>query len=296
MNISDFVTSISGGIARTNRFTVVMDLPWVALPVKEITPFTELRILCDQVQLPGLNMNTSPNRTFGEIRETPYELAYEPIQFTFYSDAGMNVNAYFSEWIKNIQHPTRRSFRYYDDYICKQMQILVQDTEDYSRYQVNLYEVYPKSIGAVQLDYASKDVMKFTVTMVYKYWEYAVIDKPKQQQTGNIFARGLVPGIDFSDPGYDPDTEEIVEIEEPTTEWGDEIYDDTIPGNDGGGNDPTYSDEYPSQGVNADGSGGNDYQNDVVTADGQSTADEYTDANPFEEEFGGYEGDDELDF
>ena len=296
MNISDFVTSISGGLARTNRFTVVMDLPWVALPVKEITPFTELRILCDQVQLPGLNLNTAPMRTFGEVRETPYEMSYEPIQFTFYSDAGMNVNAYFSEWIKNIQNPTRRTFRYYDDYICKQMQILVQDTEDASRYQVNLYEVYPKSIGAVQLDYASKDVMKFTVTMVYKYWEYAVIDKPKQQSGGNLFGRGLVPGVDFWDPEYEEDIEEIVEMEEQTDDWGDEIYDDSIPASGNNTRSLGGGEDNPSQGVNSDPYGGDDFQNDPITADGQSTFDEYEDVNQFEEQFGGYEGDDELDF
>jgi hypothetical protein len=314
MKISDFVTSISSGIARTNRFSIVMDLPWAALPVNEITPFSELRILCDQVQLPGLNVNTAPIRTFGEIRETPYELAYEPIQFTFYSDAGMNINAYFSEWIKNIQNPTRRSFRYYDDYTCKQMQIMVQDTEDDNRYQVNLYEVYPKSIGSVQLDYGSKDVMKFTVTMIYKYWEYAVIDKPASQDIGGmtgmrgLMTRGLVPGVDYSDPDYDPDIDETTQIEDGYgDEWGDQAYDNTIPDttNRGTGNSRGLSNnqgnindspDIPSQGNESNPSGGDDYQNDSITSSDQSTAEEYNDANPTEEEFSGYEGDDELDF
>jgi len=325
MKISDFVTSMSmtGGLARTNRFSIIMDLPWAALPTKDLIPFNELQLMCDQVQLPGLSVNTAPIRTFGEIRETPYEMTYEPIQFTFYSDAGMNINAYFSEWIKNIVNPTRRSFRYYDDYICKQMQILVQDTEDYSRYQVNLYEVYPKSIGAVQLDYASKDVMKFTVTMIFKHWEYAVLDKPKTEVGNNIYTRGLTPGLDFFDPDYEQDINETYPIDGETDVWGNSDsnpYDSSIPasgnnsrgigagggggggvgnnGASGGGGGPSDSfppDSLPSQGDDSDPYAGDSYQNDELSQD-ETTSDDYTDTNPTEEEYSGYEGDDELDF
>ena len=38
------------------------------------------------------------------------------------------------------------------------------------RYSVALYECYPKTIGSIQMDQASKDVMKLSVGMQYKYW------------------------------------------------------------------------------------------------------------------------------
>jgi len=303
MKISDFVTSISSGLARTNRYSIIMDIP--SVDGSGLTPLSDLLIFCDQVQLPGLNINTAPNRTYGEVRETPYEFAYEPINFTFYADAGMHLNAYFSAWIKSIQINGRRSFRYYDQYICPQMQILVQDTEDDTRYQVTLYECYPKSIGAIQLDYASKDVMKIPVTMIYKYWEYSVIDKPRANQAGGrLMTRGLTPGVDYSDPEEDPDIEETYPVDDQrdTDEWGDMAYDNTIPdttgrnrglvNNQGNTND---SPNLPSQG-NDSNPFGEDYQGDLITAGGQTTVEQFNDANPVEEEFGGYEGDDELDF
>jgi hypothetical protein len=306
MKISDFVTSLSGGIARTNRYSVVMDIP--SVDGSGLTPLSDLLIFCDQVQLPGLNIQTAPNRTYGEVRETPYEFAYEPINFTFYADAGMHLNAYFSAWIKSIQYNGRRSFRYYDQYICPQMQILVQDTEDDTRYQVTLYECYPKSIGAIQLDYASKDVMKIPVTMIYKYWEYSVIDKPARgaggQIGGRLLARGLVPGVDFWDENEEPDIEEIYPVDDQrdTDEWGDMAFNNEIPasgnntrGLSNNGTDPLSPDNLPSQG-NDSNPFGEDYQGDLITADGQTTAEQYQDANPLEEEFSGYEGDDELDF
>ena len=51
------------------------------------------------------------------------------------------------------------------------MQIHVEDTLDQKQYTVQLFEVYPKAVGAIELDYASKDIMKINVTLMFKYWE-----------------------------------------------------------------------------------------------------------------------------
>jgi len=182
MKISDFVSSMGKGMARTNRFSVILSMPTVV--TKDATAGrTELKnllLFCDQAQLPGLTVNATPIRIFGEVRETPTEYNYEPITLSFYVDRKMHVKAWFDDWIKMIQNGGSRTFRYYDEYVCPQMQILVQDTKDRSTYQVNLYEVWPKSIGAIQLDYASKDVMKLSVTLQYKYWRYITVDDARE--------------------------------------------------------------------------------------------------------------------
>ena len=169
MNISDFVSQIGGGLARTNRFDVVITTP-SSVDIEGLIPGQELAMLCEQVQLPGLTINTTPIRTYGEVRETPYEFNYEPINMSFYVDNKMGVKILFDKWIKSIQDPTSRTFTYYQDYICPQLDIYVQDTLDNDRYMVRLFEAYPKSVGAVQMDYASKDIMKVTVQMMFKYW------------------------------------------------------------------------------------------------------------------------------
>jgi len=182
MKISDFVSSMNNGLARTNRFSVMLTMPTVvtgdATPGR--TELKNLLLFCDQAQLPGLTVNTTPIRIFGEVRETPTEYNYEPITLSFYIDRKMHLKAWFDDWIKMIQNGGQRTFRYYDDYICPQMQIFVQDTKDNTTYQVNLYEVWPKSIGAIQMDYASKDVMKLSVTLQYKYWRYITVDDTRE--------------------------------------------------------------------------------------------------------------------
>lgn len=215
MKISDFVSSISTGLARTNRYSVILDFPSVVNTDGLLDTRTML-MFCDQIQLPGLTVQTNPNRTFGEVRETPYEFNYEPITMSFYVDSKMHVKVLFDDWLKGLQSYDRRTFRYYDQYICPQMNILVQDTLDRNTYQVNLYECYPKSIGAVQMDYAAKDIMKIQVTMVYKFWKSVEIGpSPSDSEfaSGAPLQGAISRGIDIPFfEGFQTDINEIVNI------------------------------------------------------------------------------------
>jgi hypothetical protein len=66
-----------------------------------------------------------------------------------------------------------RSIGWYNEYVTP-MTIRIQDLEDKVTYLVQLYEAYPKSIGAVSLDSQNNsDTMRLDVTFQYKYW-YAV--------------------------------------------------------------------------------------------------------------------------
>lgn len=189
MKISDFVGQISNGLARSNRFIINLTPPSSitkglqgqgqgssdyaqALNVRTGTDYASLHrilLLCDSAQLPGVNLNTAPIRTFGEVREIPYEINYEPITLTFYVDAEMNVKKLFDLWMLSTQVGDTRKFTYYDSYTTT-MSIYVQDMEENNRYIVDLYEAYPKTVSAVQVDFANRDVMKLSVTMMYKYW------------------------------------------------------------------------------------------------------------------------------
>jgi hypothetical protein len=167
--IKEFTAAVKqSGLARTNRYAVMFTVPMVFND--DITK--KALMFCDQVQLPGVNFSTAQNRTFGEFRETPYEKLYEHINLSFYVDKDMQVKELFDRWHDQIYNPTTRTFNYYDNYVTD-MTIEVQSNSDQPSYWVNLHECYPKSIGAVQLDYASKDIMKLSVTMAYKWYETA---------------------------------------------------------------------------------------------------------------------------
>jgi hypothetical protein len=199
--IKDFISEIKkGALARSNRYAIMFTPPTNAQKayIGGVEPNTLKKtiLFCDQIQLPGLNLSTVQNRTFGEFRETPYEKLFDNITMSFYVDNDMKVKSLFDNWMGAIQDPVTRTFRYYDQYTTD-MTIEVQDINDKSRYQVKLFECYPKTIGAIQMDYAAKEVMKLSVTMQYKYWT----SEPKSPLPNNqAVSSGLIDKFtkDFS--------------------------------------------------------------------------------------------------
>jgi hypothetical protein len=182
-SLNDFISKTKLGLARTNRYTISIATPGTIQKNVSATGVNlqTVHMFCDQVQLPGLNVNSTQIKTFGEIREMPYEFNYDPIQMNFYVDRNMVVKSYFDEWINSIQKGEARTFNYYNDYISPSLIIEVQDSglgtsskslieKNDTRYMVILYEAYPRTISAVQMGYDQKDVMKLSVTMNYKYW------------------------------------------------------------------------------------------------------------------------------
>lgn len=166
--IQEFVSNVKqGSLARTNRFAVLFTPP---AGVSSAAPLNKVMLFCDSAQLPGANFSTTQNRAFGEFREVPYEKLYDQINLSFYVDTDMQVKYLFDEWQNAIYNPITRTFGYYKNYTTN-MVIEVQDINDNSRYEVALYECYPKTISNIQLDAGSKDVMKVTVGFQYKYWE-----------------------------------------------------------------------------------------------------------------------------
>jgi hypothetical protein len=164
--LKDFISEIKrGSLARSNRYAVIFTPPSRV----NLGSLRKVLLFCDQIQLPGVNYSTTQIRTFGEFRETPYEKLYDNLTMSFYVDNDMKVKGLFDDWIGSIQDPITRTFSYYDQYISE-MKIEVQDLQNKTRYEMTLYECYPKNIGSIQLDYANKDFMKMQVTMQYKYW------------------------------------------------------------------------------------------------------------------------------
>lgn len=158
--LKDFTAQMTKGLARTNRF-------FVKMPGDDNDQM--IGMFCENVQLPGSTMLTTPSKIFGEAREIAYERQYEPINMSFYVDSQFRVKEFFDKWHDSIFDPYTRAGNYYTKYV-RPMEIWVHNTEDKRTYAIALEECYPKSIGAIQMDYGSKEIMKLQVTMQFKYW------------------------------------------------------------------------------------------------------------------------------
>lgn len=176
--LTSFIGNVKNGLAKNTHYDVFFSTPRVvSSSLYDYATLEKIMMFCEQTQLPGMNMATTAIRTYGEVREMPYEKMFEPVTMTFYVDKEMKVKLFFDEWLSNIQNPFTRTFAYYEDYISN-IDVIVYDTQLNSRYKVSMYEAYPKSISAIQMDYNNKDVMRIQVTFQYKYWRTTMMTSP----------------------------------------------------------------------------------------------------------------------
>ena len=196
--LQDFVAQMQKGVARSNRYFVVM-------PNRNNTSGGDtsgnrlLGLYCENTQIPGSTILSTPSKIFGEPREMPYERSYEPINMSFYVDSDFQVKDYFDSWHESIFDPYTRAGNYYEEYVSN-IELWVHNVEDKRTYALTLFECYPKAISPIQLDYGSKELMKLQVTMQYKYWRavageaaasesaLANLDNPPVLAEGDTFA------------------------------------------------------------------------------------------------------------
>ena len=168
--IQEFTSHIKTvGLMRSARYTVIIPSCKSLRSLYSPNSLNTIALLCDRLQIPGLNYSTAANMTYGETREIPYTRLYDNISMSFYVDNDMTTKRYFDDWLFSIQDPSKRVFNYYSNYITNII-IKIEDLNNNTAYGIKLIEAYPKTISAIDLDYSSKEVMKINVNMAYKYW------------------------------------------------------------------------------------------------------------------------------
>jgi hypothetical protein len=180
--LREFISNIrTGGVMKTSRYSVFMPLPKAMLGTGP-SDMKKILMFCSEAQLPGVSLSTSQVRTFGEVREMPYEKLYDNVNLTFYVDQEMKVKSLFDDWMNTIQGNSR-TFEYYDNYVTD-IQIYVEDARDDSRYVVTLYECYPKMLNPITVGYDTKSEMKLQVSMNYKYWRSQPLAASSKKESG----------------------------------------------------------------------------------------------------------------
>lgn len=176
-NLKNFIAQVkTEGLMRTSRYSVSMRLP------KSINSSANMRkilLFCSDITIPGVTIATNQIRIHGEVREAPNEKIFDNANLSFYVDNNMEVKKFFDSWVNSIQNPVTRNFSYYDDYTTE-IKVDIEDTKDRKRYEVSLYECYPKNVGQIQVGYDQKEVMKLQVSINYKYWKSRAYAAPKE--------------------------------------------------------------------------------------------------------------------
>lgn len=195
--------NVGEGFARTNRYIVRINPPskietnnnkvppseryqGVANNELEGTQMIEnVDMMCSKVTLPNRDINTASHQMYGPRREMPYAYSFSSnVECTFYGDKFLRQRLFFENWQKKIIDINSHNLDYYDNYVGS-MDIMQlgqfdskQDDDARVTYAVRLYEVYPQTIGSMDLSYgADNEIASVPVTLNFRTWQNLTIDQ-----------------------------------------------------------------------------------------------------------------------
>lgn len=207
-SIGRFITEINKGegVARANRFLIRLFPPRDTFERKvgtdkdvvlvdkdsllnESGMKNNVELMCTQAKLPHRDVLTQNYVTYGPGRKMPYAYAYgSNIECTFMGDKFLRQRAFFETWQRRIYNLATHNLNYYDDYVGT-MEIYqlgqYRETDKESpddnyrmTYGVRLHEVYPETIGEIQYQSLTDDVipMDIPITFAFRTWENITLD------------------------------------------------------------------------------------------------------------------------
>ena len=207
-SIGRFITEINKGegVARANRFLIRLFPPRDTFERKvgtdkdvvlvdkdsllnESGMKNNVELMCTQAKLPHRDVLTQNYVTYGPGRKMPYAYAYgSNIECTFMGDKFLRQRAFFETWQRRIYNLATHNLNYYDDYVGT-MEIYqlgqYRETDKESpddnyrmTYGVRLHEVYPETIGEIQYQSLTDDVipMDIPISFAFRTWENITLD------------------------------------------------------------------------------------------------------------------------
>ena len=153
---------------------------------------------CRGITMPDRTMTTTPVITGpGAARHFVTDHTYADLTATFYADKYLRERQYFELWQKSAFNSLSNNYEFYDNYVSDidlfnlgQFANSAGSSEDPAArddltHGVKLYDCYPVSIGAPALSYDNNNIIEFTVTFKYRYWQNYFITKTADVALGD---------------------------------------------------------------------------------------------------------------
>ena len=174
------------GYAIPNRFEVM-----IFNPAGVLGGAREVSLRCETTTLPGRNLTTlTDSNIYGPTREIVDGVTYaEDISMTFQASSGLDERAFFESWQELAFDPKTWNIGYYNDYAgTAAVEIYLLDRQDQRRYGIKLWEAFPKTINATDLNHGSNnELIKTEVSFSFRYWETLDITRQKPSLGDKIF-------------------------------------------------------------------------------------------------------------
>lgn len=166
-SIADFKASFNKDLARSNKFDVYIPVPLGMVPFLGTSRLLSLR--CENAQLPGRNLDTTPMRIYGVNELFPIGTSYDNITLTFLVSDDMKEKVFFDSWINWIQPTISYDTKYKSDYAVI-LRVNQYDVENKPSLSIDLMDAFPIAVNQLDLDWSSDSVHKLAVTFAYTSW------------------------------------------------------------------------------------------------------------------------------
>jgi len=175
-------------------------------------------LFCSNVSLPDKTITDDTNETYyGPKRAFAKNVQFNEITLEFYTSINYEERLFFEAWQNSIVDPISHNVGYYDDYATPCMITITPltktfmaalaqfeptgdattdrdkirrslgDNSGFSSYQVQMYEVWPKTIAATPLSYdAQNQIVKTSVTFTYRNYATTAWNFLAQNSTADI--------------------------------------------------------------------------------------------------------------
>jgi len=170
LSIPNFMALVErDGFARLNRIAVRINPPATIAKSFDAESFS---YYAESVTIPGLQILTNEVNLNGPPTTYPTRTDYRPgSTVSFLVDDRMSQRLFFDAWM-NFIVPKERGFdiRYRDDYIGKMTVFQISEDGNSVVYGVEMFEVYPISVGLIKGNWAEQEVARMDVDFSYRYW------------------------------------------------------------------------------------------------------------------------------
>lgn len=182
-----FLSHFKNGFAKANRYRIEFSLPkGCSGNVDDVNQYSRRAgIKTSEVfynKNGSINIKahtvTFPQRAFQtfEIKHNsapfkiPYTSSYDPVTFTFYNDADMDVRRYFDIWQGAVMNFSNNTTNFYNEYVSD-IKMFIQNDKGEDVYGVILFEAFPLGLSIMDLSYSSTNqFLNISTTFSYKYW------------------------------------------------------------------------------------------------------------------------------
>ena len=201
-----FANILKNGVARTNRFEVLIPLPSMvagdssnvsqerstSFNAKDVLKLVSsfygagsgevargLNYMIEQTEIPGKNLTTTDVRYNGDYFKLPYAVVYGGQQFTFRVSRDMYEKNIIDDWMNFIFNPTTHEIAYMDDYVTD-ITVNQLDEQDNITYSVILKDAFPVMCNPLTVSNEEQNQYhRLAVQFMYRRWE-----KPGQRNSG----------------------------------------------------------------------------------------------------------------